>query len=105
MTRKKQKQILMASAVAMCSAFLGWIGLRHVSYIEAVPGLEILLGMIAMPGIFVEVLLEAAFSPQGFHDGKTFARIVSPSNLALYFTFSLMLIKGFRGESDSGSLQ
>jgi hypothetical protein len=30
-----------------------------------------------MPGIFIEVLLEAAFSPQGFHDGQSFAWIVS----------------------------
>jgi len=99
----KQKQILTALAVATFAAFLGWIGLRHVSYIEAFPGLGILLGMVAMPGIFVEVLLEAAVSPQGFHDGKTFAWIVAPSNLVLYFTFSVLLIKTFKGRSHSGS--
>jgi hypothetical protein len=95
----KQKQVLTASALAACLALLGLIGLRHLSYIEAVPGLEILLGIIAMPGIFVEVILEVVFSPQGFHDGQTFAWIVSPSNLVFYCTFFLFLIKSFSNRS------
>ena len=98
-----KKQILTALAVATPAAFLGWIGLRHVSYVEAVPGLGILLAIVAMPGIFIEVLLEAAFSPQGLHDGVTFAWIVTPANLALYFAFSVLLIKIFKGPSHSGS--
>jgi hypothetical protein len=85
----------MASAAATCLAFLGWIGLRHFSYIEAVPGLGILLGIIAMPGIFVEGILESALSPQGFHDGITFSWIVSPSNLVFYLMLSLLVIKTF----------
>jgi len=102
-SRMKQKQILTAIAVATFAAFLGWIGLRHVTYIAAVPGLWILLATVAMPGILIEVLLEAAFSPQGFHDGVTFAWIVTPANLALYFAFSVLLMKIFKGPSHSRS--
>jgi hypothetical protein len=103
MTGISPKQLFRAAAAAMCVASLAWVGVRHVSYIEAIPGLEIFLGIIAMPGTFVEVVLEVLFSPQGFHDGKTFAWIVPPSNLILYFALALFLIKSFEGRSQSSA--
>jgi hypothetical protein len=98
-------QMLTAVMSAICVALLGWVGVRHSSYIEAVPGLEILLGIIAMPGVFVEVLLEVAFSPQGGHDGQTFAWVVTPSNLVIYFAFARLLIKRVKGGSDPDNLK
>jgi predicted Abi (CAAX) family protease len=95
--RGPQQRVVTAFAIAACAASLGWFGLQHAPYIEALPGLGILLGIIAIPGIFIEVIFEVAFSPQGFHDGITFAWIVTPSNLVLYFAFALLLMKTFRG--------
>jgi hypothetical protein len=95
-TRRPQERVIAAFAIAACAACLRWVGLRHVLYIEAFPGLGILLGIIAMPGVLVEGIFEAAFSPQGFHDGKTFAWIVTPSNLVLYFTLALLVMKMLR---------
>jgi hypothetical protein len=43
------------------------------------------------------------FSPRGFHDDETFARVVTPSNLVLYFTFALLLMKMFRGARRTNS--
>jgi hypothetical protein len=102
-TRRPQVRVIAAFAIAACAACLGWISLRHVPYIETVPGLGIVLGIIAMPGILVEGIFEAAFSPQGFHDGKTFAWIVTPSNLVLYFAFTLFLMKIIRGARRTNS--
>jgi hypothetical protein len=102
-TRRPQERVIAAFAVATCAACLGWVGLRHVPYIETVPGLEILLGVIAMPGIFIEVILDAAFSPHGIHDDETFAWVVTPSNLVLYFTFALLAMKLFRGARRTNS--
>jgi hypothetical protein len=95
----KQKQVLPALATGTFLTLLGLIGLRHVSYVEAVPGLGIFLGVVAMPGILVEVILEGSLSPQGFHDGQTFAWIVSPANLVIYFMLSQLLIKSFHSRS------
>jgi hypothetical protein len=36
--------------------------MQHVSYIDAVPGLGIFLGIIAMPGGLVEILFDIAAS-------------------------------------------
>jgi succinate-acetate transporter protein len=71
-------------------AFFGWLGLRHVSYIDAVPGLGIFLGILAIPGVVVDIIFEVA-TLHGFHDGETFAWIVFPSNAIFYFTFFLLL--------------
>ncbi len=98
MIRRPQERFITALAVATCAAFLGWVALRHFPYVETLPGLEILLGIIAMPGIFVEVILAAAFSPQGIHDDITFAWVVTPSNLFLYFIFAFLLMKTFKRE-------
>ena len=91
MTSKAQRQVLMASVVGLCMAFLGWLGLGQASYIEAVPGLGIFLTILALPGVLVEIILAVAFSPQGGHDNQTFAWIVFPSNAVFYFTFFLLL--------------
>jgi Na+/proline symporter len=89
-TRRTQRQVLTASVAGLCLAFLGWLGLRHVSFIDAVPGLGIFLGIIAIPGVAVEIIFEVA-TLHGFHDGETFAWLVFPSNAALYFTVFLLL--------------
>ena len=91
MTSQAQRQVLTASVAGLSMAFLGWLGLVHVSYIEAVPGLGIFLTILALPGVLVEVILAVAFSPQGGHDNQTFAWMVFPSNVVLYFTFFLLL--------------
>jgi hypothetical protein len=90
-TSKAQRQVLVASVVGLCMAFLGWLGLGHVSYIDAVPGLGIFLSILAMPGALVDVIFAVALSPQGGHDNQTFAWIVFPSNAVFYFTFFLLL--------------
>jgi predicted Abi (CAAX) family protease len=102
-TSRPQVRVIAAFGIAACAACLGWVGLRHVPYIETVPGLEIFLGVIAMPGIFTEVIFTAMFSTHGIHDDETFAWVVTPSNLVLYFTFALLVMKMFRGERRTNS--
>jgi succinate-acetate transporter protein len=89
-TRRTQRQVLVASVAGLGMAFLGWLGLGQASYIEAVPGLGIFLSILAMPGGLVEIIVEVA-TLHGFHDGQTFAWIVFPSNAVFYFTFFLLL--------------
>jgi hypothetical protein len=70
--------------------------MQHVSYIDAVPGLGIFLNFLAIPGGLVEIILEVA-TLHGFHDGETFAWVVFPANVVLYFTFFVLLTKLIRG--------
>jgi hypothetical protein len=70
--------------------------MQDVSYIDAVPGLGIFLGIIAMPGLLVEIIFEVA-TLHGFHDGETFAWVVFPANVVLYFIFFVLLTKLVRG--------
>ena len=95
MTRGTQRQVFKAlSAVTVAS--LGWIGMQHVSYIDAVPGLGIFLNFLAMPGGLVEIIVEV-LTLHGFHDGETFAWVVFPANVVLYFTFFVLFPKLVRG--------
>lgn len=96
MTRPQKKQVLLASVLAVALATLGWIGMKHLPYIDVAWGVEIFLAVIAMPGVVVEAALEAVFSPQGIHDGQAFAWVVYPSNLILYYIVSLFVLRGFR---------
>lgn len=95
MTRGTQRQVFRAlSAVTLAS--LGWIGMHHVSYIDAVPGLGIFLNFLTIPGVAVEIIVEVA-TLHGFHDGETFAWVVFPANVVLYFTFFALVPKLVRG--------
>jgi hypothetical protein len=94
-TRGTQTQVFRALSAAIL-AFLGWIGTQNISYIDAVPGLGIFLGIIAMPGILVGIIFDFATS-HGLHDNETFAWVVFPSNVILYFIFFALMAKLVRG--------
>ena len=82
--------LLLSVVPATVITFVGWVGSpgRYVAYIGALPGFDILAGILAMPGILFAVLLAAVFSPQGFHGAERFIMFAPPVNWLGYFLYS-----------------
>jgi len=84
---RKIRMLVLSVVPATVITFVGWVGSpgRYVAYIGALPGFDILAGILAMPGILFAVLLAAVFSLQGFHGAEQFIIFAPPVNWLGYF--------------------
>lgn len=94
MHARKTRALALSAGLATAISFIGWASdaSHHVPHIGSLPGFNALGGVLAMPGILVEVLVAATFSPQGFHGGEQFWWVSLPANWLLYFFLFLAIL-------------